>query len=233
MHCAIVSESRRTQPLPTAVIIDSQSVPGADTVGRSSRGYDAGRRSTAVDGASRWTPVAAVGGGDGGRDPRPRCGAAAAGGVADPVLEDRVGVGRRRLRRTNRRVGEKHCAVDCSGRQAHGNAAGFAVLPRRFVVERTFAWNSKDRRCVRDYETRPDHHEAMVHIAMIVTMSRRLARAARHPSGSQTRSQKGPGTAGGPARRVRGRERASQSSETNTFLWCRNSSRPALPPSRP
>jgi len=53
---------------------------------------------------------------------------------------------------------------------------GFHVLPRRWVVERTFAWISKRRRCVRDYETLPEHHEAMVHIAMIMTMSRRLAR---------------------------------------------------------
>jgi transposase len=54
--------------------------------------------------------------------------------------------------------------------------AGFHVLPRRWVVERTLAWISKRRRCVRDYETLPEHHEAMVHIAMIMTMSRRLAR---------------------------------------------------------
>ena len=54
---------------------------------------------------------------------------------------------------------------------------GFVVLPRRWVVERTFAWISKHRRCVRDYETLPAHHEAMVHIAMIMTMSRRLARS--------------------------------------------------------
>ncbi|MEU0157183.1 hypothetical protein ABZ071_36170, partial [Micromonospora fulviviridis] len=40
----------------------------------------------------------------------------------------------------------------------------------------TFGWISKHRRCVRDYETKPDHHEAMIHIAMIMTMSRRLAR---------------------------------------------------------
>ncbi|MDP9430020.1 MAG: IS5/IS1182 family transposase, partial [Actinomycetota bacterium] len=33
----------------------------------------------------------------------------------------------------------------------------------------------KHRRCVRDYETLPEHSEAMVHIAMIMTMSRRLA----------------------------------------------------------
>ena len=44
------------------------------------------------------------------------------------------------------------------------------------MVERTFAWISKHRRCVRDYETKPDHHEAMTYIAMIMNMSRRLAR---------------------------------------------------------
>ena len=54
--------------------------------------------------------------------------------------------------------------------------SGFEVLPRRWVVERTLAWIAKHRRCVRDYETLPAHHEAMVHLAMIVTMSRRLAR---------------------------------------------------------
>lgn len=54
--------------------------------------------------------------------------------------------------------------------------AGFKVLPRRWVVERTFAWISRHRRCVRDYETLPEHHETMVHISMTMVMSRRLAR---------------------------------------------------------
>ena len=53
-------------------------------------------------------------------------------------------------------------------------ATGFHVRPRIWVVERSFAWINKHRRCVRDYETRPDHHEAMVHLAMITTMTRRL-----------------------------------------------------------
>jgi transposase len=53
---------------------------------------------------------------------------------------------------------------------------GFQVIPRRWVGERTLAWISKHRRCVRDYETRPEHAEAMVYLAMIMTMSRRLAR---------------------------------------------------------
>ena len=55
-------------------------------------------------------------------------------------------------------------------------ATGFHVRPRVWAVERSFAWINKHRRCVRDYETRPDHHEAMVHIATIATMTRRLAR---------------------------------------------------------
>ena len=55
-------------------------------------------------------------------------------------------------------------------------ATGFHVRPRVWVVERSFAWINKHRRCVPDYETRPDHHEAMVHIATIATMTRRLAR---------------------------------------------------------
>jgi transposase len=57
-----------------------------------------------------------------------------------------------------------------------GRGKGFHVLPRRWVVERTFAWISRRRRCARDYERRPDHHEAMVHWAAILHMTRRRAR---------------------------------------------------------
>jgi transposase len=59
-------------------------------------------------------------------------------------------------------------------RQAHA----FEVLPRRWVVERTFAWISKHRRTVRDYERLPASHEAMILWAMIALMACRLARAA-------------------------------------------------------
>lgn len=55
-------------------------------------------------------------------------------------------------------------------------ACGFHVRPRVWVVEHTFGWINKHRRCVRDYESRPDHHEAVIHIAMIGLMTRRLAR---------------------------------------------------------
>ena len=50
------------------------------------------------------------------------------------------------------------------------------MLPRRWVVERTLAWITRCRRTVRDYERLPGHHETMVHWAMTITMTRRLAR---------------------------------------------------------
>lgn len=46
-------------------------------------------------------------------------------------------------------------------------AKGFVLLPRRWVVERTFGWLVKARRLVRDHERNPRHHEALVYIAMI------------------------------------------------------------------
>ncbi len=52
---------------------------------------------------------------------------------------------------------------------------GFAVLPRRWVVERTFAWLGRTRRLSKDYEALPATHEAWVQIAMIHLMLKRLA----------------------------------------------------------
>ena len=52
---------------------------------------------------------------------------------------------------------------------------GFEVLPRRWVVERTFGWMMRWRRLVRDYETRIDVSEAMIHVAMSSLLLRRLA----------------------------------------------------------
>ncbi len=57
-----------------------------------------------------------------------------------------------------------------------GRGEGFKVLPRRWVVERTNAWISRRRRCARDYERLPEHHAAMVQLAAIIQMTRRLAK---------------------------------------------------------
>lgn len=52
---------------------------------------------------------------------------------------------------------------------------GFAVLPRRWVVERTFGWLMRHRRLVRDYERTETSAEAWVQLAMIRIQLRRLA----------------------------------------------------------
>ena len=51
---------------------------------------------------------------------------------------------------------------------------GFKVLPRRWVVERTFGWMTRWRRLVRDYEARLDVSHAMIHVAMESLLLRRL-----------------------------------------------------------
>lgn len=52
---------------------------------------------------------------------------------------------------------------------------GFVVLPKRWIVERTFGWFSLHRRLVKDYEVNTRHSESMIYLAMIRLMLRRLA----------------------------------------------------------
>jgi len=54
-------------------------------------------------------------------------------------------------------------------------AKGFEVIPRRWVVERTFAWMTRWRRLVRDYEERTDCSQAMIHVALGSLLLRRIA----------------------------------------------------------
>ncbi len=51
---------------------------------------------------------------------------------------------------------------------------GFHVVKRRWVVERTLGWLMLHRRLARDYETLPASSEAMIHIAMLDNISRRI-----------------------------------------------------------
>jgi putative transposase len=52
---------------------------------------------------------------------------------------------------------------------------GFYVLPRRWVVERTFGWLGRHRRLSKDYEYLPETSENMIRVVMIKLMVRRLA----------------------------------------------------------
>ena len=54
------------------------------------------------------------------------------------------------------------------------DAAGFVVLPKRWIVERTFGWLGRYRRPSKDYETLPPSSETMIQIAMINLMLHRL-----------------------------------------------------------
>jgi putative transposase len=70
-------------------------------------------------------------------------------------------------------VGQRRC-----GRRLAETIApqGFLVLPRRWVVERTFSWIDQNRRMSKDYERMCASGEAFVYAAMIRLMTRRLAR---------------------------------------------------------
>ncbi|WP_405492635.1 hypothetical protein [Nocardia sp. NBC_00511] len=76
-----------------------------------------------------------------------------------------------------------------SGREYLADAAWYAPYPGDFhwrreirkpdAVDYRKIWLVEHRRLVRDYETRPDHHEAMVYLAAIHTLTRRLAHNSR------------------------------------------------------
>ena len=52
---------------------------------------------------------------------------------------------------------------------------GFLPLPKRWVVERTFAWLCRNRRLSKDYELKPETSETWIYIAMSILLVRRLA----------------------------------------------------------
>ena len=64
---------------------------------------------------------------------------------------------------------------------------GFVVLPKRWIVERTFAWLNRYRRLSKDYEFHPQTSETMIYLAMINLMLHRLA--PDHDSSGYVRSR--------------------------------------------
>ena len=57
------------------------------------------------------------------------------------------------------------------------DTTGFEVLPKRWIVERTFAWISRNRRLARDFERYATTVTSFIRLAMIRIMLRRLAAA--------------------------------------------------------
>ena len=57
------------------------------------------------------------------------------------------------------------------------DAKGFVLLPKRWVVERTFSWNGRCRRHSKDYERRTDSSESMIKVSAVGLLLRRLAPA--------------------------------------------------------
>lgn len=164
--------------LPTAAVIDSQSVKAAETVGAARRGFDAGKK---INGTKRHVAVDTLG-------------LLLVVMVTAASVQDRDGAFRLLsvLRERFSTIGLVWADGGYAGRlvtlaakvvrltvtivKRTDDAKGFSVLPRRWVVERTLGWLTGNRRLVRDYERRTDTHEAMTTIAMIALMSRRLAR---------------------------------------------------------
>ncbi len=163
---------------PSAAVMDSQSVRAAQTVSRATRGWDGGKK---VAGRKRHIVVDTIG-------------LLVAVLVTPASTQDRVAA-RSLLRRLRDTAGGRVALVWADGgytgplidwaRRIFGlmveivqrpQVPHFTVLPRRWVVERTLAWITGHRRCVRDYERLRHHHEAMVRWSMIRITSRRLTR---------------------------------------------------------
>lgn len=69
----------------------------------------------------------------------------------------------------------RHRRIELEIVRRSDTAEGFEVLPRRWIVERTFAWLENSRRLSKDYETTISSSEAMIHLAMSRLMVKRLA----------------------------------------------------------
>jgi transposase len=181
LHDALREQVRakreRRNPAPSAGIVDSQSVKGADTVAAATRGYDAGKK---INGRKRHIVTDTIG-------------LLLVVMVSAACVQDRDG-GRGILRLLHGTLASVSLVYADGGYQGRlvtlaqsawgivleivrkpADQRGFAVLPRRWVVERTFSWLLRWRRLVRDYERLPQTHEAMVKWAMVGLMLNRLA----------------------------------------------------------
>jgi transposase len=162
---------------PSAGVMDSQSVKAADTVGRDSRGYDAGKK---INGRKRFIVTDTLG-------------LLVVVCVMSASLQDRDGA-KTTLLSTYLTSPIRHVFADqgFAGKlvdwaaetlkttveivRKPADQRGFVVHPKRWVVERSLAWLTAHRRLARDYERDPQVSEAFIRWAAINTMVRRLDR---------------------------------------------------------
>jgi len=174
------------EPEPSAGVLDSQSVKGADTVGRDSRGYDAGKK---VNGRKRFIVTDTAG-------------LIITASVLAASWQDRDD-GKTALLGLYLTSPIRHVFADqgFAGRfvdwaratlkttveivRKLADQQGRAVHPRRWVVERTLAWLTAHRRLARDYERHPEISKAIIRWAAINGMLSRIARG--HPARRQVR----------------------------------------------
>lgn len=68
----------------------------------------------------------------------------------------------------------RHLKVKLEIVRRSDDVKGFKILPKRWIVERTFGWLIQSRRLVRDYEVLTEHSEAMIYLSMSKRMLRRI-----------------------------------------------------------
>lgn len=165
-------------PRAVATVIDSQSVKAAETVGRDSRGYDAGKK---INGRKRHMVVDTRG--------LPLLVMVTPADLHDSHAAKEV-LFRLRLMHPEITIvwadsayagklvtwAKKHLNLTIKTVSRPKDSSGFVVLPRRWVVERTWAWMMHARRHARDYERLVQHSETLITWAAITLMTRRLTR---------------------------------------------------------
>lgn len=165
------------RPEASWAAIDSQSVKAAATVSRHERGFDGGKR---VNGRKRHITVDSTGlllhvlaTPANTHDTKPAMPLLQALHACHPsittVYADTAYLG------PLVDFAADACDIDLHVVLTERTPTGGYTIPwRRWIVERTLAWISIRRRCARDYERDPFHHEAMTTWAMTLTMTRRI-----------------------------------------------------------
>jgi putative transposase len=169
-------ESVGREQTPSAAVIDSQSVQAAEEA--ESRGSDTNKR---VKGRKRHLmvdteglPVAVVVTDASANDKRGARLLLAAVKDVLPRLKKLWADGAYESGPLSEEAQDQGIDLEVVKRSEDDKAPGFVVVPRRWVVERTFAWLGRYRRLSKDYEQHPRSSETMIRLAMINLMVHRL-----------------------------------------------------------